>query len=113
MIVLVHIANLAVRFQSHLTRPSHKQGLAPMSILPIEKQASFVSALTEGCSIRATERMTGAHRDTIMRLGVRVGQGCESLHSYLFRGPVRKVARIEFRRVFGSWPARAGQARVS
>jgi IS1 family transposase len=35
-----------------------------------------IAALAEGSSIRSIERMTGIHRDTIMRLGVRVGQGC-------------------------------------
>lgn len=35
--------------------------------------------ITEGSSIRAIERMTGVHRDTIMRLGVRIGQGCAAL----------------------------------
>jgi hypothetical protein len=35
---------------------------------------------TAGCSIRATERLTDTHRDTIMRLGVRVGEGCARLH---------------------------------
>src|SRR5262249_52824968 len=40
------------------------------------KQTQIIAALAEGSSIRAIERMTGVHRDTIMRLGVRVGQGC-------------------------------------
>ncbi len=44
-----------------------------------------ISALTEGCSIRATERLTGIHRDTIMRLGVRVGEGCKRLHDGMMR----------------------------
>jgi IS1 family transposase len=44
--------------------------------LSTDKQITIVSALAEGCSIRAIERMTGVHRDTIMRLGVRIGQGC-------------------------------------
>lgn len=44
------------------------------------QQIAVVSALTEGCSIRATERLIGIHRDTIMRLGVRVGDGCAALH---------------------------------
>ena len=35
--------------------------------------------LAEGCSIRSIERITSVHRDTIMRLGVRIGQGCEKL----------------------------------
>lgn len=29
--------------------------------------------LCEGSSIRSIERITGTHRDTVMRLGVRVG----------------------------------------
>jgi len=36
--------------------------------------------LAEGSSIRSIERLTGIHRDTIMRLGVRVGQGRTMLH---------------------------------
>jgi len=47
--------------------------------LPAEKKITAVSMLCEGNSIRAIERMTGVHRDTIMRLGVRVGQGCAAL----------------------------------
>ena len=56
-----------------------------MNILPIDRQIAAISALTEGVSIRATERLTGIHRDTIMRLGVRVGQGCAKLHDGLMR----------------------------
>lgn len=44
-----------------------------------EKQVAIISALAEGSSIRSIERMTDIHRDTIMRLGVRIGQGCASL----------------------------------
>ena len=44
--------------------------------LSFEKQVRIISALAEDSSIRAIERMTGTHRDTIMRLGARVGQGC-------------------------------------
>jgi hypothetical protein len=36
--------------------------------LPRDKQIQVIAALTEGMSIRATERLTGIHRDTIMRL---------------------------------------------
>ena len=45
-------------------------------ILPKEKQVTVISALAEGSSIRSIERITGIHRDTIMRLGTKVGQGC-------------------------------------
>lgn len=44
-----------------------------------EKKAAIIKALVEGCSIRSIERMTGTHRDTIMRLMVKVGQACERL----------------------------------
>lgn len=56
-----------------------------MNVLPFTKQVEVISALTEGMSIRATERLTGIHRDTIMRLGVRVGAGCAAVHDGLMR----------------------------
>lgn len=47
--------------------------------LSIDKKIAVTAALAEGNSIRSIERMTGIHRDTIMRLGVRIGQGCTRL----------------------------------
>lgn len=47
--------------------------------LSIEKQSIAISALAEGNSIRSVERMTGIHRDTVMRLGVRIGEACRNL----------------------------------
>ena len=49
------------------------------NVLPKDKQILVIPALAEGSSIRAIERISGIHRDTIMRLGVRVGQGCAKL----------------------------------
>lgn len=49
------------------------------NVLNTDKQIMIVGALAEGSSIRSIERTTGVHRDTIMRLGVRVGQGCTAL----------------------------------
>jgi IS1 family transposase len=46
------------------------------NVLPREKQIAVIAALAEGSSIRAIERITGINRNTIMNLGVRVGQGC-------------------------------------
>src|SRR2546425_13119105 len=46
------------------------------NILNTDKQIAIIAALAEGSSIRSIEHMTGVHRDTIMRLGVRIGQGC-------------------------------------
>src|SRR6266446_5027628 len=44
--------------------------------LKTDQKIAVTAALAEGNSIRSIERMTGIHRDTIMRLGVRIGQGC-------------------------------------
>jgi IS1 family transposase len=45
------------------------------NVLPKDKQITVIAALAEGSSIRSIERMTGINRNTIMSLGVRVGQG--------------------------------------
>jgi hypothetical protein len=70
----------------------HRIGLI-MNILPINKQIAIIASLVEGCSIRSVERLTGVHRDTIMRLGVRVGFGCAAFHDSLMRDV--QVPRIE------------------
>lgn len=49
--------------------------------LPMEKATLCVHLLTEGSSIRSTERVTGVHRDTICRLLRKVGAKCEDLLS--------------------------------
>ena len=49
------------------------------NVLPRWKQIAALNALVEGSSVRSTERMTGVHRDTILRLMVRIGNGCSAL----------------------------------
>jgi IS1 family transposase len=56
-----------------------------MNVLPFETQVRVISALTEGCSIRSTERLVNVNRNTIMSLGLRVGDGCERLHDRMMR----------------------------
>src|SRR5215217_4580270 len=56
------------------------------NVLPREKQIAVIAALAEGSSIRAIERMTGINRNTIMSLGVRVGQGCAKILDAKMRG---------------------------
>lgn len=46
------------------------------NVLKKDKQIQVIAALAEGMAIRQVERITDIHRDTIMRLGVRVGKGC-------------------------------------
>ena len=64
-----------------------------MNVLSRDQQIQVIGCLTEGMSIRATERMTGIHRDTIMRLAAKVGRGCAELHDRMFVG--LRIGRIE------------------
>jgi len=92
MIVSANIAILVSHFYP-LQGQFRRAWIAPMNVLPRDKQIAVIAALTEGCSIRSVERLTSIHRDTIMRLGVRVGNGCAALHDALMRG--LNVGRIE------------------
>lgn len=49
------------------------------NVLKAEKQEMVLKCLVDGSSVRATERITNVHRDTILRLMGRMGQGCERL----------------------------------
>jgi IS1 family transposase len=49
-----------------------------MNKLKEEQQIAILTALVEGNSIRSIERMTGTHRDTIMRLMVKTGILCQN-----------------------------------
>lgn len=69
------------------------------NVLPKDKQITIISALAEGNSIRSIERMTGVHRDTIMRLGVRVGQGCTALMDEKMRN--LPCTRLEMDEIWG------------
>ena len=45
-------------------------------VLAPEKRISVLHLLVEGNSIRSTSRLTGVHRDTIMRVLVKAGDQC-------------------------------------
>jgi IS1 family transposase len=57
-----------------------------MNVLPIEKRVAVISALVEGCSIRATSRMTGVAKRPILNLLAAVGTACAKLHDERVRG---------------------------
>lgn len=69
------------------------------NVLNTDKQITIISALTEGSSIRSIERMTGVHRDTIMRLGVRIGQGCKALMDFKLQN--LSCTRLELDEIWG------------
>lgn len=70
-----------------------------MNNLSTEKKTLAVSMLCEGSSIRAVERVTGVHRDTIMRLGVRMGEACAKIQDEKFRN--LNCANIECDEIWG------------
>lgn len=57
-----------------------------------QRAETVLRLLVEGNSIRSVERITGMHRDTIMRLLILVGERCERmLEERIRRVPVRDV----------------------
>lgn len=50
-----------------------------MNRTPLARRTQIINCLVEGNSIRSTERMTETHRDTICRLLVEVGEGCQKI----------------------------------
>ncbi len=77
----------------------NRRGLVMANVLNMDKQIIVIGALAEGSSIRSIERMSGIHRDTIMRLGVKVGQGCTSLMDAKMRG--LSCNRLEMDEIWG------------
>ncbi len=63
--------------------------------LSIEKKAQIISMLCEDSSIRAVERITGVHRDTVMRLAVRVGEACKKIMDDKMRGLSCKQIEVD------------------
>jgi transposase-like protein len=51
--------------------------------LTAAKRELVIRCLVNGSSVRATERMTTVHRDTILRFLVKVGAGCERMRNLL------------------------------
>jgi IS1 family transposase len=66
-----------------------------MNILKTEKQEMVIGGLVEGSSIRSIERMTGVHRDTIMRLLVKVGDTCEKIMDTSMRNLTCKDIEVD------------------
>jgi len=47
--------------------------------LSLDRALLCLQLIVEGNSIRSAERITGVHRDTILALVVKAGEGCEKL----------------------------------
>jgi transposase-like protein len=56
----------------------HQRPLDEMR-LPIDRAVAILQLLLEGMSVRSVERVTGVHRDTVLRLLVLAGERCDTL----------------------------------
>jgi IS1 family transposase len=77
--------------------------------LKTEKKAQAVNLLCEGVSIRSIERITGIHRDTVMRLGVRMGAACRKIQDERFRN--LNCAHVQCDEIWGYIGAKQKNAR--
>jgi len=64
-----------------------------MNRLDSQTQARVISCLIEGCSIRATVRMTGAAKNTVVKLLEDIGCACAAYHNRAVRG--LKLRRLQ------------------
>ena len=64
--------------------------------IPVPEIVKVLQLLVEGCSVRSIERITGHHRDTILKLMVLAGEKCERLMGRLIVNvPVKDVQADE------------------
>lgn len=59
--------------------------MATMKLLDNKRRAQVIAALVEGNSIRATVRMTGVAKKTVMKLLVDLGEVCADYQDKAFR----------------------------
>lgn len=64
-----------------------------MNCLDLETRARVVNCLIEGCSIRATVRMTGVAKNTVVKLLADLGCACSAFHNRSVRN--LKVRRLQ------------------
>src|SRR5216683_2934101 len=69
-----------------LTMPIRSSIMVRMNKLSTAKRVAVVKALVEGCSIRATVRLTGVSKNAIARLLVPLGNVCSKYQDEHVRG---------------------------
>ncbi len=81
-----------------------------MNCLDSSARSRIVSCLVEGCSIRATSRMTGASKNTIVRLLADLGCACAAHHNRYVRN--LKVRRLQADEIWSFVGAKAKNVRL-
>jgi IS1 family transposase len=80
-----------------------------MNRLDAKTQARVINCLIEGCSIRATVRMTGAAKNTVVKLLADIGCACAAYHNRTVRG--LKVRRLQADEIWSFVGAKAKNTR--
>jgi IS1 family transposase len=81
-----------------------------MNRLDIATQAKVISCLVEGCSIRATVRMTGVALNTIAKLLADIGRACDDYHDANVRS--LRVRRLQCDEIWCFIGAKAKNTRI-
>lgn len=81
-----------------------------MNLLDSKTRARIVSCLVEGCSIRATSRMTGVTKNAIVKLLEDLGCACAAYHNRHVRG--LKVRRLQADEIWCFVGAKAKNVRL-
>jgi len=72
--------------------PNRSSIMVSMNRLPIQKRVEVVAALVEGNSIRATCRMTGVAKNTVVKLLAELGEVCQQYQDEHLRNlPCKRV----------------------
>ena len=69
--------------------------MVSMNKLTTERRAQIISCLVEGNSIRATSRMTGAAKNTVVKLLVDVGEACAEYQDRALRNLSCKRVQVD------------------
>jgi IS1 family transposase len=69
--------------------------MVSMNRLSTEKRAQIIGCLVEGNSIRATVRMTGAAKNTIVKLLTDLGEACAEYQDGVFQSLPCKVVEVD------------------
>ena len=69
--------------------------MVSMNKLTTERRAQIISCLVEGNSIRATSRMTGAAKNTVVKLLIDVGEACAEYQDRALRNLSRKRIQVD------------------
>jgi IS1 family transposase len=84
------------RLVKPLTLPARSRIMSSMAnVLSTAKRIQIVSALVEGCGIRATARMCDVSKDTVMKLWREIGEACIRLQDEKLRNLPCKRLQVD------------------